>query len=556
MMIQRSSRTTSLFGSSLNSSQLSVYSHASSVRSGGAELARVSSGGQASKTVSGHGYLTSSRTISRPKSQKSAISRARERRKQERRRVHTVAADEESLDGGDTSAKNDDLESYLMSFGGEKAGRLHTVGTKATAKRKSGVQSTSVLPRGSELDWDKLLESGDLELMSDCEVQSDDDSVFSDNIEDSGGGLDGSAFLKRMPARVQDSPGPLDGEQTKGDKVRRISNVSSVKFLGENSSSPTVSDLVLTDSLDSLSSTTRTQTPMATGQPRQVHTTARNRLSDSDQSLERNAFNDVKETTDLILTNEIDADAASSQDRAKAVTVRTSRATPSDSHATISEEQSISESFDFKPNMHVLSSIDQLEVDINQLQHHQSEESSFEQNLCDVHSLRELEEYWEDPPQPPRSSDKNMTRLSTSHPKGENNLTSKSSVSTKQAQFPAQPIPRVSSFKFSAASTTVEDIQHNVNYSSDEFESESVSEVESVVTETNDSIREDSAIGSGVGELTETVASGVSDNADDDDDNDRRGERYGDVDTGHSELMLSYSSFSEAEQIDKSGRLG
>ena len=115
----------------------------------------------------------------------------------------------------------------------------------------------------------------------------------------------------------------------------------------------------------------------------------------------------------------------------------------------------------------------------------------------------------------------------------------------------------MSSFKFSAASTTVEDIQHKVNYSSDEFESESVSEVESVVTETNDSIREDSAIGSGVGELTETVDSGDSDNADDDDDDDnRRGERHGNVDTGHSELTLSYSSFSEAERIDKSGKLG
>ena len=58
-----------------------------------------------------------------------------------------MAADEESLslDSGDTDTKNNDLESYLMSFSGEKAGRLHTVGTKATAKRKSGVQSTSVL---------------------------------------------------------------------------------------------------------------------------------------------------------------------------------------------------------------------------------------------------------------------------------------------------------------------------------------------------------------------------------------------------------------------------
>jgi hypothetical protein len=268
-------------------------------------------------------------------------------------------------------------------------------------------------------------------------------------------------------------------------------------------------------------------------------------------------LNDAQEAVDLISTNGIgvDIDAVHSQYRAKAGTIRASSATPSDSRATIlSEEQSISESFDFKPGIHVLSSIDRLEADIDQLHHHQSEESSFEQHLYDVHSLRELEEQWEDPPPRPRYSDKDKTRLSTSHGKSENNTTNKSSVSTKQAQSSAQPKPRLSSFKFSATSITAEDIQHKVgvDYSSDEFESESVSEVESVVTETNDSVKEDldSVIthsGDG-GELAETVASRDSDN-DDDDEEERHGDGHGDME--HSEL--SYSSFSEAEQTSKSG---
>ena len=549
MMIHRSSRTTSLLGSSLNSSQLSLYSHASSRSGAGnssrhdslgrtAELARVSSGGQASKAVSGHGYLTSSRTVSAPKGtqlkSKGAISEARERRKQERRRAHT-AADEESLDG-DTGVKNDDLESYLMSFGGKKAG---PVGPKATAEGKSGARK-SVLPRGSELDWDKLLESG--ELMN--ETQSEDDNVFSDNIEDPGG-FDGSAFLKRPDP----TPGPL-GEQTR-DKLRRISNVSSdIKFLGENSLSPSVSDLVLTDSLDTSSTV---HTPMATERPRQAHTM--NLLSDSDHSLERNALNDVKEAADLISNNEINADAALSPDRSKPVTTinggpgACSSPPIASDRVSISEDQSISESFDFKQN--VLSSIDQLEADINELHHQSSDESSFKRNLHDVHSLQELEELLEDPP--PRHNEKDITNLSTSHGKGVNNLTTKSIMSTKREQSPAQPKPRPSSFKFSATSTVTENIpdkQHKevMSYSSDEFESESVSEVESIVVETNGSVKEESVIAhSSDGELEETVASGDSG------DDDRTEERHGDVDImEHSEL--SYSSFSEVEQIDKSGR--
>ena len=192
-MIQRGSRATSLLGSSLNNSQLSLYSHASSRSGGGDGLGRTARVSQASKGVSGHGYLTSSRTISAPRGSqsKSQISRARERRKQERRRAHTVAADEERPDGSsETGSKNDDLESYLMSFGGgEKAGRLAE--PKATATRKSGAQMghgsqrKHGLPRGNELDWDKLLESGGELMMN--EMQSEDDDVYATMAEEHAG---------------------------------------------------------------------------------------------------------------------------------------------------------------------------------------------------------------------------------------------------------------------------------------------------------------------------------------------------------------------------------
>ena len=554
-MIQRSSRATSLLGSSLNSSQLSLYSHASS-RSGGGDglgrAARVSSGGQASKGVSGHGYLTSSRTVSAPrgsqsKSQNGAISRARERRKQERRRAHTVAADEESPDGSsETGSKNDDLESYLMSFGGgEKAGRLAE--PKATATRKSGAQMghgsqrKHGLPRGSELDWDKLLELGGELMMN--EMQSEDDDVFCET-EDPGsdGGLDGSTFLKRPTTKVDPAnpAGPGIGEQTK-EKSRRISNVSSdIKFLGENSLSPSVSDMVLTDSLDTLTSSTDTPVATGHGQPRQTHT--RNLLSDS----ERNALNDVKEAT------EIDADTARPLGRSKPVAMRTRGATPDDSHIILSEERSISESFDFKPN--VLTSIDQLEADINELHHQSDDESSFEQNLHDVHSLQELEDLLDNSP---KHSGNNTKKSSTKRGKSENGLAHKSPTSTKQEHSPSQPKPRLSSFKFSAASTMAEVVPDKKDkvgvsyvYSSDEFESESVSEVaESVVAETNGSVKEESVISHTIGsdrEVTETVASGDSDDV-------RTEETYSDIDImQYSEL--NNSGFSEAEQMDKSGR--
>ena len=554
-MIQRSSRTTSLLGSSLNSSQLSLYSHASS-RSGAsrydgaggsraAELARVSSGGQASKAVGGHGYLTSSRTVSAPKGaqskSKGAHSQARERRKQDRSRKAHTTDEEESL-VGDAGVKDEDLESYLMAFGGEKAGPGKAT-AKGIQKSRAGHQTRkSVLPRGSELDWDKLLESGGLPN----ETQSEDDDVFTD-MEDPGD-LDGSAFLK-IPTKM-DSPvtGP-PGEQTK-DKLRRISNVSSdIKFLGENSASPSLSDFVLTDSLDT-SSTSNTYAPVVTEQP--GHHATRNLLSRSDHSLERNALKENMEVSDLVSRNEIDVNAVHSLDRSKPITMRNRGANFSDS-VTISEEQSISES-----KVNVLSSIDKLEADINEVRH-QSEESSFEQNLHDVHSLQELEEILEDSPS---HNDKGTMKLSTSQDKGKsNNIATKSSTLTKREQSPVhspESKPKLSGFKFSATNSTIENIFPDkqqkavVSYSSDEFESESVSEVESLAARSSDSehtVKEESVVthsDSDGRKLKETVASGDSDIEVEDrtETRDRSGEHRD----------LSYSSFSEDEQMDKSGR--
>ena len=547
MMIQRSSRTTSLLGSSLNSSQLSLYSHASSRSAGnsshydsrteaGNRPTRVSSGGQAqaSRFVSGNGYLTSSRTPNGAKSQsktKRMISEARERRKQERRKTHIhvhALAEEKSLDGA--TGVNGDLESYLMSFSQDVEG-----GGKATKTK-----GKSVLPRGSELDWDKLLESGD----SLNGTQSDDDNVFEDHSD-----LDGSALLKRSMKMDSADPPPGSHIEQTMDRLRKTSIISSdIKFLDENSS-PNVNDIVLTDSLDGSSSSTHA--PMATDRLRQAHVHTRNLLSDSDRGLESNALGDIRKAADLNSSNDIDINAAQSSDRSKPVTMRNlggASLNPPDDSVTISEEQSISELFDFKQN--VTSSIDLLEADINEL-HDQSEESSFEQNLYDVHSLRELEEL-EDRPS---HSDKAITKLSAGRGRGENTLTTKTSASTKREQSPFQspPLkPKLSGFKFSAATTTLEEISTNqhkvVSYSSDEFESESVSEVESMAgsNDSGEEIEESVASHSG-GEMAESVASNL-----DDSDDDRTEERGGGGGREHSEL--SYSSFSEAEQKDKSGK--
>ena len=518
------------------SSQLSLDSHASSrsIRSADhsslcdsrAELTRVSRGRLALRGASGHGYLTSTRMVARSKSTGGVLSHARQRRKQERNVDVHEAVENENIIG----VANDDLGSYLMSFGRNKAGE------EVDASKQRSLPS-----RGGEVDWNNLLESGN----SFNGMQSDDDSVFKNSKE-----LDdheGSAFLKkptqRSAADLTSSRLPLS-EQTR-DRFRKISTLSSkLKFPNKNSGSPSVSDFVLTDSIDDSPSTSHA--PVATqNRLRRMHT--RNLLSDSDHSLERN---DVKDVTKFISTIDIDTDSAHFADRFKPVTIASGvdDTIPRCDDVTISEEQSISELSEFKQN--VLTSINQLEADINEL-HHQSEESIFEHNLHDVHSLRELEDF-EDLP-----SDRDL-------PAGKSNTSSSDTnggrssmripTSTERQQAPLRN--RQSGFKFSAMSTAIEDIpdkkQKPLSYDSHEFESESVSEVESVIESVaSEGVEEESAIPHSREELSETVASGDSDGHVTEERHTHTSEASSDG--GREHLELGYSSFSEDEQRDRSG---
>ena len=515
-MIQRSSRA-SFLGSSQNNSQLSLYSHASS---GSAEnssyydraertrLAKGTHSGQGTRSsISGQGYLTTRRTAPVSKAVQSKVTTTASAFPARREKPdEQTSGTAEGINGA-----GDDLGSYLSSFG-----RSSKVGGKDRE-----------LPRGSELDWAKLIES----------EQSHDTRLEHDFSDDDQGDHNANTFLKKsLRPGIADSPQKTSNQVHHHERTKRLSPEIKYDIVDENSS-PNVSDIVMTDSLNS----SNTHDPVVTSHPKQAH--RRTVLGASDHSVvDGNPLKDVKVASDLLSASDIDV--SHSPDKPQPVAVRNKLLSRSDRSVTMSEEQPLSDSFE-----NIISSIDQLEACVDDTHQHSETSSSFGQNLHDVHSLRELEEL-EEPATCSHGAKSSIQSKSVS---------TKVSTSAEQKQPPVSLSPlqrksRSSGFKFSATTTT--NLDHTlinnhydhktVSYGSDEFESEPVSEVESVDSSAEEVIEEGS-VAIHHGNKSETAAS-------DHGAVELQGSGGGtDVENEeHSEL--SYSSFSEAEQRNKSGK--
>ena len=512
-----------MLGSSQNVSQLSLYSQATS--------SQRSERTQGSFT--GRGYLTSARrTVGRTSRDASTLlSQARSRRQQERRR-QTSSAEARTRkieDGSSDNANGDgDLDSYLMSFG--KAGQNGA---------RNGASRDKRLPKGSDIDWAKLMESNsDAEQRELTVSDLDDQSDHSDNV-----------FLKTTTRDIKSAP------QASKEKRRRISQ--EIKYLDEKSS-PSISEIVVTDSLDT---STQPHTPMAGEHPHVQGTRTKNILSDSESSAEgRNLLEDVMDAADLISRSKIGSFQSLSKSKLSAT-----RLDLREDDGEVFEADPISKSIEFGRN--VVSSLDHQEADETP-QHTSGDTSTFEQHLHDVHSLSELEELVEDSA-PLRDSAKESTKVKIHVDSNHRaNRTIKMSSSTKRE--PPAPVgsPRVkqkqSSFKFSAAATADPGTNDtlfgsrpgkSIDYSSDGFESESVSEeVTSVDNGVEEAIEEESVLESTLHQREDLAGS-----IDDSEEETVRSEVSSDVEREggeYTEHEPSYSSFvSEDEQTNMSGIL-
>ena len=529
-MSLRRSQTNSILGSSQNVSQLSLYSRSdgysqASSRCVGNASSNGADRGDGAKGVSGRGYLTSRRNVpgtaqSLKETGSLTLSQARTRRKQERQSsaVETRRSQTKRESG---SGGGDDLESYLKSF--DMSGH---VGARVVQGKASKAKS---LPRGSNLDWAKLIESDP--SLDDVKFEN----KYSDSESDSG-----NAFLKkstRMDAATDaDSAIRIGEAQTRRGSTskRRISISPDIKYLDENSS-PNISDLSITDSLSNSS----VQVPPATNHLKQVQ--VKNLLNDSDRSLETHSTGPVMEAGDLLSYSDIRIPGSPDRSKSGTKTTKATRLSAPGESLSISEEPSLSESFDFKHN--ILSSMDQLEADSGDIHQH-TDTSTFEPNIHDVHSLGELEELEDD-------GTKSAKFNASVDPVRK--MSSRVTTSTEREKFPESSSKiqtRPSSFKFSATATTAVEskpvgrdhgYQKSINHSSDDFESESVSEVEESVNNSDAEEvieEEESVVGSSKGVESESCDETVRSSS---------GTGSG------SESEPSYSSFSETEQKNKSG---
>ena len=532
-MSLRRSQTNSILGSSQNVSQLSLYSRSDGYSQASSRcVVNASSNGadrgdgNGARGVSGRGYLTSRRTVpgtarSLKETGSLTLSQARTRRKQERQ-SSAVETRRSQIRRESGSGGGEDLELYLKSFDMSGHVGARVVQGKAT-KSKS-------LPRGSNLDWAKLIESD----------PSLDDVKFENQCSDSESDS-GNAFLKKSTridvATDADSAVRIGEAQTRGGSTskRRISISPDIKYLDDNSS-PNISDLSITDSLSNSS----VQVPPAANHLKQVQ--ARNLLNDSDRSLEIDSTGHVMEAGDLLSYSDIRIPGSPGRSKSGTKTTKATRLmNVTGESVSISEEPSLSESFDFKHN--ILSSMDQLEADSDDI-YQNTDTSTFEPNIHDVHSLGELEELEDDDTKSAKfnaSVDplrKKSSKVTTSTER-EKSTESSSKIKT-----------RPSSFKFSATATTAVEskpvggdhgYQKSINYSSDDFESESVSEVEESVNNSDAEEvieEEESVMGSSKGVESESCDETVRSSS---------GTGSG------SESEPSYSSFSETEQKNKSG---
>ena len=551
VMNLRGSRTTSFLGSSqnniLNLSQLSLYSQASSTKSAGSGRGH----------MSGHGYLTSKRTATMTQSKpenKVLLSQARSRRRQEK-----ATGSQRSLREDDDSASTNshdgggELESYLKSF--EKPNQTR-------AKKKASKDKT-LLPRGSELDWAKLMESEHAQF----DGTPHDEYEFSDH-SDSHSDNSAGEFLKksRKLSNAQDDDADLHAQaQT---RVRKTSAISpEIKCIDENSS-PNISDLVITDSLNS-SSTSSSLSVQVACHPRQA-VQSKTRHS---EPIGMSRLGDLEKVSDKVEKNGRNGSRPlhkSSVDT-KGNNGTRSQEYLSNKSVSVLEEHSVSELSDFKRN--ILSSINQFEadIDIDNLHEHSDTTSTFEQNIYDVHSLGELGELEHEHSHTVKGE---KVDENEAHSSKRSILKSQGSFSTRE-KSPNRNSPleklRPSGFKFSAATTTVKtspakkDQDKPATYSSDDFESESIiSEVresmgDSVDEEIIEEEEEQSIDVSYNGEeLKVDFSRGVESAAESHDMTEetvKDASSVSDLSVGKDKSEPSYSSFSETEQKNMSGMI-